>query len=92
MFLFDGSFGDSNESTEAFIGDNLSLYQVRWLQHQAEALRESKAQLLEAILKEWLLNHPEETSRRLERGELARRAMNDFILLHHQEFLPMSSR
>jgi hypothetical protein len=83
-------FGDSNESAEAFIGDNLSLYQSRWLKIQCEALGESRAQLLEAIVDEWSLNHPEETSRRLERGELARRAINDFILLHHQEFLPVS--
>jgi hypothetical protein len=85
-------FGDSNESAEAFIGDNLSLYQSRWLKIQCETLRESRAQLLEAILKEWLLDHPEEASRRLERGELARRAMNDFMLRHHSEFLPVSSR
>ena len=88
MFLF----GDSNESIEAFIGDNLSIYQIRWLQKQAEALRESKTQLLESILKEWLLNHPEASSKRLETGEFARRAMNDFILLHHQEFLPVPCR
>jgi hypothetical protein len=83
-------FGDSNESAEAFIGDNLSLYQSRWLKIQCETLRESRAQLLEAILKEWLLDHPEEASRRLERGELARRAMNDFMLRHHSEFLPVA--
>jgi hypothetical protein len=83
-------FGDSNESAAAFIGDNLSLYQSRWLKIQCETLRESRAQLLEAILKEWLLDHPEEASRRLERGELARRAMNDFMLRHHSEFLPVS--
>jgi hypothetical protein len=46
-------FGDSNESAEAFIGDNLSLYQSRWLKIQCEALGESRAQLLEAILREW---------------------------------------
>jgi hypothetical protein len=83
-------FGDSNESAAAFIGDNLSLYQSRWLKIQCETLRESRAQLLEAILKEWLLDHPEEAPRRLERGELARRAMNDFMLRHHSEFLPVS--
>jgi hypothetical protein len=88
MLLFD----DSNESAEAFIGDNLSLYQARWLKIQSDALGESRAQLLEAILKEWLLAHPEEASRRLERGEPARRAINDFLLNHHREFLPVSSR
>jgi len=85
-------FGGSNESAEAFIGDNLSLYQSRWLKIQCEALGESRAQLLKAILEEWLLDHPGEASRRLERGELARRAMNDFILHHYREFLPVSPR
>ena len=86
MLLFD----DSNESAEAFIGDNLSLYQARWLKVQSDALGESRAQLLEAIVKEWLLDHPEEASRKLASGDLARRAMNDFMLHHHREFLPLS--
>jgi hypothetical protein len=86
MHLFD----DSDESAEAFIGDNLSLYQARWLEIQCEALGESRAQLLESILKEWLLDHPEEASRKLARGELARRAMNDFMMHHYREFLPVS--
>ena len=88
MSLFDSSPNYSNDSAESFIGENLSVYQAQWLKNQCSALGQTRAQILEAILKEWLLDHPHETWAELGSGEVARRAMNDFILRHHEEFLP----
>ena len=79
----------SNDSAESFIGENLSIYQAQWLKNQCRPLGQTRAQILEAILKEWLLDHPHEVWEKLESGEVARRAMNDFILRHHEEFLPV---
>ena len=89
MSLFDSSPNYSNDSAESFIGENLTIYQAQWLKNQCSPLGQTKAQILEAILREWLLEHPHEVWEKLESGEVARRAMNDFILRHHKEFLPV---
>ena len=87
-------FGDSpnyaNDSAESFIGENLSIYQAQWLKNQCAVLQETRSQILEAILREWLLDHPIEVWEELKPGEVARRAVNQFILRHHPEFLPVS--
>jgi hypothetical protein len=93
MFLFAGWRDHSNDSLESFIGENLSIYQAQWLQKQCEALgqtRAQRAQLLQAIVKEWLLDQPAEAWDKLDSGDIARLAVNEFILRHHAEFLPLS--
>jgi hypothetical protein len=89
MFSFDSSGRHSNESIETFIGENLSIYQAQWLQSQCRALGQTRAQIFEAVVKEWLLDHSAEVWE-LNPGVIARLAMNDFILRHHAEFLPLS--
>lgn len=89
MFSFDSWSEYPNESIESFIGENLSIYQAQWLQNQCRALGQTRAQIFEAVVKEWLLDHPAEVCE-LHSGVIARLAMNDFILRHHAEFLPVS--
>lgn len=80
-----------NDEVEAFIGENLSIFQSKWFTTQSEALRTTKTEILEAILTEWLAAHPPEIHVHWQDGELVRRAVGDFILCHHAEFLPVSS-
>ncbi|MBV8214509.1 MAG: hypothetical protein JOZ08_14950 [Verrucomicrobia bacterium] len=89
MFI-DNSPNHPDDSQEFFIGENLSSYQAEWLWTQSEALGQTGGQMLEAILKEWLFDHPQETMLKLDQGGIARRAMNEFIVRHHKEFLPLS--
>jgi hypothetical protein len=89
--MFDSSPSHPDDSAEIFIGENLSIYQADWLRNQSEALGQTRAQILAAILKEWLLNHPDEDLLETAAGGIARRAMSEFIVRHHKEFLPMCS-
>ena len=91
MFSFDGWSVHTNDWVESFIGENLSIYQARWLKSQCDALGQTGGKILEAVLKEWLLNHPQEVWEKLPNGEIARRAMNEFIVRHHKEFEPVLS-
>jgi hypothetical protein len=91
MLSDDRSPERSNDEVEAFIGENLSIFQSQWLRTQSEALRTTRTEILEAILTEWLAVHPVEIHAHWQDGELVRRAVGDFILCHHAEFLPMSS-
>ena len=91
MFLFDSSSGHSDDLAASFIGENLSVYQANWLRSQCDALGQTRAEILMAIVKEWLLNHPNKDLVNLDGGEMARRAISEFIVLHHKEFLPVIS-
>jgi hypothetical protein len=91
MFSDDRSPQRSNDEVESFIGENLSIFQSKWLRTQSEALRTTRTEILEAILTEWLAAHPPAIYEYWQDGELVRRAVADFILCHHAEFLPMSS-
>jgi hypothetical protein len=89
MFVFGASSKYPDDSAESFIGENLSIYQAQWLKNQCDILQQTRSQILEAILREWLLDHPNEDWEESQAGEVARRAVSDFILRHHEEFLPV---
>ena len=89
MFSFDSWSGHPNESIESFIGENLSIYQAQWLQNQCLALGQTRAQIFEAVVKEWLLDYPAEVYE-LHPGVIARLAMNDFILMLVVSNTPLS--
>ncbi|MBV8101464.1 MAG: hypothetical protein JOZ31_20160 [Verrucomicrobia bacterium] len=46
--------------------------------------------MFEAILREWFLSVPAILWTGKGQGEIARRAVGDFILRHYREFLPVS--
>jgi hypothetical protein len=91
MFLCDRWPWHPEDSAEAFIGDNLSIYQSQWLYRQSEALGQPRTIILENILKEWSSSNsadvPDEPNA-VETAAIARRAVSEFILRHHEEFLP----
>jgi hypothetical protein len=89
MSLFDGSANSPNDSAESFIGENLSIYQAQWLKNQCDVLQQTRSEILEAILREWLLDHPCEEWENAQTGAVARHAVSEFILRHHKEFLPV---
>jgi hypothetical protein len=91
MFPFDSSSGHSDDSAASFIGENLSICQADWLRSQCDAIGQTRAEILTAIVKEWLLNHPNKDLVNLDGGELARCAITEFIVLHHKGFLPVIS-
>jgi hypothetical protein len=90
MFPNDSLPEDFDHSIEAFIGENLSIFQVHWIKTQSEALAKSKTEILEGILTEWLASNPSDAGESGREGGLVRRAVGDFILRHHAEFLPVS--
>jgi hypothetical protein len=75
---------------ESFIGDNLSNFQARWLIKQTEALGQTRRELFEAILRQWFALNPPELWEGMQDGDIARRAVEEFILHHHEEFLAVS--
>ncbi|MBV9873112.1 MAG: hypothetical protein JO025_00160 [Verrucomicrobia bacterium] len=81
---------DSDESPGSFIGEHLTIFQARWLLTQSEALGQSRNDLFEAILREWFLSVPPVLWMGKEQGEIARRAVGDFILWHYPDFLPVA--
>lgn len=89
MFVFGASSKYPDDSAESFIGENLSIYQAQWLKNQCDILQQTRSQILEAILREWLLDHQNEVWKELQAGEVARRAVSEFILRHYKEFLPV---
>jgi RecB family exonuclease len=90
MFTSDGSRELPNDSIESFIGENLSIFQARWLIKQTEAGRQTRSDLFEAILREWFARNPPEFWTGMQEGEIARRAVGEFILWHREEFLSVS--
>jgi hypothetical protein len=90
MFPNDSPPEGFDHSVESFIGENLSIFQARWIKIQSETLLKAKAEILEEILTEWFATNPPEACESWKEGELVRRAVGDFILRHHAEFLPVS--
>ena len=90
MFSFDDSLERPNDSIDSFIGENLSIFQARWLVKQTKALGQSRRELVEAILTEWFARNPPEFWEDMQEGEIARRAVGEFILRHYEEFLSVS--
>jgi hypothetical protein len=87
MLPFDGSAKNRNDSSESFIRENLSRSQGRWLQRQSDALRKTKSDLLDTILIEWFAHNPPDVWEALDEIEIGRRAVEEFIMRHHSEFL-----
>ena len=81
-----------DDSEESFIVENLSAYCVLWLSRQSEALGESRSMILQKILKEWFAMHAEDVPKNLDAYviEIAREAVSEFIVRHHEEFLPIN--
>jgi hypothetical protein len=84
------SVPEGYHSIEAFIGENLSIFQVHWIKTQGEALAKSKTEILETILTEWFASNPSEVDESGREGDLVRRAVGYFILRHYPEFWPVS--
>ena len=89
MLTSDGSGEATNDSVDAFINQNLPVFLVRWLVRQSEALPQTKSDLLQGILKEWFAATPPRAWAHLDEGEIMRRAVGEFMLRHHEEFLPV---
>jgi len=91
MLTSDGSGEAANGSVDAFINQNLPAFLVRWLVRQSEALQQTKSDLLQGILKEWFAATPPRAWAALEEAEIVRRAVGEFMLRHHEEFLPVGN-
>jgi hypothetical protein len=52
MFPNDSPPEGFDHSVESFIGENLSIFQARWIKIQSETLLKAKAEILEEILTE----------------------------------------
>jgi hypothetical protein len=89
MFIFGSLIWDEDDSGESFIGENLSIYQAQWLRTQGEALGQTRTAILEAVIKEWLADRSPDDWANLKAAEIARRALGEFVLRHHAEFLPI---
>ena len=87
MSPFDSSPWRRNDSAEPFIRKNLSIFQADWLRRQSAALEQTRSEILEAIMTEWLDLNPPIVWEDMEEGEIGRRAVEEFISRHHDEFL-----
>jgi hypothetical protein len=90
MSIFDDASDRPNNSADSFIGENLSIYQVEWLRSQSEALGQTRTEILDKVLEEWFAIHAPPVWDDMEKGEIARWAVGEFIFRHHEEFLPVS--
>jgi hypothetical protein len=91
MLIFGNSQKYPDDSAESFITQNLSPYCALWLSRQSEALGQTRADILKQILKEWLVTHsndvPDDAD--MDVPGVAREAVAEFIVRHHDEFLPV---
>jgi hypothetical protein len=90
MFSKDSPPEGFDHSVESFIAEILSIFQARWIKIQSETLLKTKVEILEEILTEWFATNPPPARASWIEAELARRAVGDFVLRHHAEFLPVS--
>ena len=91
MLIFGNSQRYPDDSAESFITQNLSPYCVLWLSRQSEALGQTRTVILQHILKEWLTTHAGDVPEAVDVDvpEVAREAVAEFIVRHHEEFLPI---
>jgi hypothetical protein len=89
MFIFHDSPEPPDNEAEAFIDENLSIYQAQWLYSQSEALGQTRIEILNAVLTEWFAEYPPEVWGKMDEGEVARQALAKFILRHYNEFVPV---
>src|ERR1700719_594031 len=73
----------------SFIRSKLTDFQRQWLATQGEALNISSEQIMSDVLAEWLTRHRDATRNSNFIGDFLQQALEDFILRHHEEFLPM---
>jgi hypothetical protein len=66
-----------------------AIYQYDWLATQGEALNISSEQIMSDVLAEWLTRHRDATRNGNFIGDFLQQALEDFILRHHEEFLPV---
>jgi hypothetical protein len=91
MLIFGNSQKYPDDSAESFIIQNLSPYCALWLSRQSEALGETRTVLLQNILREWLATHAGDVPDDVDVTEIAREAVDEFIVCHHDEFLPVNA-
>jgi hypothetical protein len=92
MLIFGNSQKYPDDSAESFIIQNLSPYCALWLSRQSEALGETRTVILQNILREWLATHAGDVPDDVDVTEIAREAVADFIVCHHDEFLPVNAQ
>jgi len=92
MFIFGNAQEYPDDAEESFIVENLSPLCVRWLNRQSEALGETRAVILQKILKEWFAMHAGDLPQNLDAyvSDIARGAVAEFIVRHQEEFLPVN--
>jgi hypothetical protein len=91
MLIFGNSQKYPDDSAESFIVQNLSPYCALWLSRQSEALGETRTVILQNILREWLATHAGDVPDDGDVTEITREAVADFIVCHHDEFLPVNA-
>jgi hypothetical protein len=91
MLIFGNSQKYPDDSAESFIVQNLSPYCALWLSRQSEALGETRTVILQNILREWLVTHAGDVPDDVDVTEITREAVADFIVCHHDEFLPVNA-
>ena len=65
--------------------------QSDWLGRQSEGLGQPRTTILKHILNEWLFIHSDDVPDELrvaEAAEIVRQAVSEFMLSHHEVFLP----
>jgi hypothetical protein len=92
MLIFGNSQKYPDDSAESFIVQNLSPYCALWLSRQSGALGETRTVILQNILREWLATHAGDVPDDVDVTEIAREAVADFIVCHHDEFLPVNAQ
>jgi hypothetical protein len=60
-----------------------------WLSKQCEVLGTSKQQIIANVLQEWLPHHPQSAVLSLSNSSMVEMALDDFILRHRNEFIPV---
>jgi hypothetical protein len=94
MLIFGSSQKYPDDSAESFIVQNLSPYCALWLSRQSEALGETRTVILQNILTEWFATHVADVPDDIDTyvREIAREAVAEFIVCHHDEFLPVNAK
>jgi hypothetical protein len=71
------------------IPSKLNDSQRRWLDTQSKALNTSNEQIMNDVLAEWLIRHPNVNRHGDSLGDSLPEALEDFMARHDQEFLPV---
>jgi len=75
----------SESEIEKFIDENLLPFQASWLTRQSQAFGQTRARILEAIVSDWLSRYPSRDRQRRPDNEVARRAVEEFILRYEKQ-------